>query len=148
MAYWLFKSEPNTWSWDDQVKKGAEGEGWDGVRNYQASNNMKAMKIGDLGFFYHSVNEKQIVGIVKVIEEYHPDPTDAKGRFGMVTVEAVKPVVKPVTLADVKAEPRLEDLALVRQSRLSVVPVSEEQWKIIMEMAETPLWVKRRPMQV
>ncbi|WP_028466747.1 MULTISPECIES: EVE domain-containing protein [Nisaea] len=139
MAYWLFKSEPNTWSWDDQVKKGAEGEGWDGVRNYQASNNMKAMKVGDLGFFYHSVNEKQIVGIVKVIEEYHPDPTDAKGRFGMVTVEAVKPVVKPVTLADVKAEPRLEDLALVRQSRLSVVPVSEEQWKIIMEMAETPL---------
>ena len=139
MAYWLFKSEPNTWSWDDQVKKGAEGEGWDGVRNYQASNNMKAMKIGDLGFFYHSVNEKQIVGIVKVIEEYHPDPTDAKGRFGMVTVEAVKPVVKPVTLADVKADPRLEDLALVRQSRLSVVPVSEEQWKIIMEMAETPL---------
>lgn len=139
MAYWLFKSEPNTWSWDDQVKKGSEGEGWDGVRNYQASNNMKAMKIGDLGFFYHSVNEKQIVGIVKVIEEYHPDPTDAKGRFGMVTVEAVKPVVKPVTLADVKAEPRLEDLALVRQSRLSVVPVSEEQWKIIMEMAETPL---------
>jgi len=139
MAYWLFKSEPNTWSWDDQVKKGAEGEGWDGVRNYQASNNMKAMKVGDLGFFYHSVNEKQIVGIVKVIEEYHPDPTDAKGRFGMVTVEAVKPVVKPVTLADVKAEPRLEDLALVRQSRLSVVPVSEKQWKIIMEMAETPL---------
>lgn len=139
MAYWLFKSEPNTWSWDDQVKKGAEGEGWDGVRNYQASNNMKAMKVGDLGFFYHSVNEKQIVGIVKVIEEYHPDPTDAKGRFGMVTVEAVKPVVKPVTLADVKAEPRLEDLALVRQSRLSVVPVSEDQWKIIMEMAETPL---------
>ncbi|MEP3114449.1 EVE domain-containing protein [Nisaea sp.] len=139
MAYWLFKSEPNTWSWDDQVKKGAEGEGWDGVRNYQASNNMKAMKVGDLGFFYHSVNEKQIVGIVKVIEEYHPDPTDAKGRFGMVTVEAVKPVAKPVTLADVKAEPRLEDLALVRQSRLSVVPVSEGQWEIIMEMAETPL---------
>ena len=139
MAYWLFKSEPNTWSWDDQVKKGEVGEGWDGVRNYQASNNMKAMKVGDLGFFYHSVNEKQIVGIVKVIEEYHPDPTDAKGRFGMVTVEAVKPVIKPVTLADVKAEPRLEDLALVRQSRLSVVPVSEGQWKIIMEMAETPL---------
>ena len=139
MAYWLFKSEPNTWSWDDQVKKGAAGEGWDGVRNYQASNNMKAMKRGDLGFFYHSVNEKQIVGIVRVIEEYHPDPTDAKGRFGMVTVEAVKPVEKPVTLPDIKAEPRLEDLALVRQSRLSVVPVSEEQWRIIMEMAETSL---------
>ena len=139
MAYWLFKSEPNTWSWEDQVKKGAEGEGWDGVRNYQAANNMKAMKRGDLGFFYHSVNEKQIVGIVRVIEEYHPDPTDAKGRFGMVTVEAVKPVKKPVTLPEIKAEPRLEDLALVRQSRLSVVPVNEEQWQIIMEMAETSL---------
>ena len=139
MAYWLFKSEPNTWSWEDQVKKGAEGEGWDGVRNYQAANNMKAMKRGDLGFFYHSVNEKQIVGIVRVIEEYHPDPTDAKGRFGMVTVEAVKPVKKPVTLPDIKAEPRLEDMALVRQSRLSVVPVNEEQWQIIMEMAETSL---------
>ena len=139
MAYWLFKSEPNTWSWEDQVKKGAEGEGWDGVRNYQAANDMKAMKRGDLGFFYHSVNEKQIVGIVRVIEEYHPDPTDAKGRFGMVTVEAVKPVKKPVTLPDIKAEPRLEDLALVRQSRLSVVPVNEAQWQIIMEMAETSL---------
>ncbi|UUX48515.1 EVE domain-containing protein [Nisaea acidiphila] len=139
MAYWLFKSEPNTWSWDDQVKKGAVGEGWDGVRNYQASNNMKAMKVGDLGFFYHSVNEKQIVGIVEVIEEYHPDPTDAKGRFGMVTVKAVKPVEKPVTLADIKAEPRLEDFALVRQSRLSVVPVTNEQWKLILSMAGTKL---------
>ena len=139
MAYWLFKSEPNTWSWDDQVKKGAVGEGWDGVRNYQASNNMKAMKVGDLGFFYHSVNEKQIVGIVEGIEEYHPDPTDAKGRFGMVTVKAVKPVEKPVTLADIKAEPRLEDFALVRQSRLSVVPVSDDQWKLILSMAGTTL---------
>ncbi|WP_420402252.1 EVE domain-containing protein [Nisaea sp.] len=139
MAYWLFKSEPNTWSWDDQVRKGAEGEGWDGVRNYQASNNMKAMKVGDLGFFYHSVNEKQIVGIVEVIEEYHPDPTDAKGRFGMVTVKAVKPVEKPVTLADIKAEPRLEDFALVRQSRLSVVPVTDDQWKLILGMAGTRL---------
>ena len=139
MAYWLFKSEPNTWSWDDQVRKGAVGEGWDGVRNYQASNNMKAMKIGDLGFFYHSVNEKQIVGIVEVIEEYHPDPTDAKGRFGMVTVKAVKPVEKPVTLADIKAEPRLEDFALVRQSRLSVVPVTDDQWKLILGMAGTSL---------
>ncbi|MBO6561486.1 MAG: EVE domain-containing protein [Nisaea sp.] len=139
MAYWLFKSEPNTWSWDDQVKKGAVGEGWDGVRNYQASNNMKAMKIGDLGFFYHSVNEKQIVGIVEVIEEYHPDPTDAKGRFGMVTIKAVKPVEKPVTLADIKADPRLEDFGLVRQSRLSVVPVTAEQWKLILSMAGTKL---------
>ncbi len=137
MAYWLFKSEPGTWSWDDQVRKGDVGEGWDGVRNYQASNNMKAMKVGDRGFFYHSVNEKRIVGIVEVIEEYHPDPTDKSERFGMVTVKAVKAVTKPVTLADIKAEPRLEDFALVRQSRLSVVPVTDAQWALILDMAET-----------
>ena len=139
MAYWLFKSEPNTWSWEDQVKKGDVGEGWDGVRNHQASNNMKAMKVGDLGFFYHSVNEKRIVGIVEVIEEYHPDPTDASARFGMVTVKAVKPVETPVTLADIKAEPALEGFALVRQSRLSVVPVDDAQWAKILEMAGTRL---------
>ena len=137
MAYWLFKSEPNTWSWDDQVAKGDVGEGWDGVRNYQASNNMKAMKVGDRGFFYHSVNEKQIVGIVEVIEEYHPDPTDASARFGMVTVKAIKPVARPVTLAEIKADPRLDGFALVRQSRLSVVPVDAAQWSVILEMAET-----------
>ena len=139
MAYWLFKSEPSTWSWQDQLNKGDEGEGWDGVRNYQASNNMKAMEVGDLGFFYHSVNEKQIVGIVDVIETYHPDPTDASGRFGMVTVRAVKTVTKPVTLAEMKAEPALEDFALIRQSRLSVVPVSEAQWQMILNMADTAL---------
>lgn len=139
MAYWLFKSEPNTWSWDDQMEKGAVGEGWDGVRNYQASNNMKAMKVGDLGFFYHSVKEKRIVGIVKVIEEYHPDPTDASGRFGMVTVMAVCPVTNPVSLADIKAEPALSELALVRQSRLSVVPVNDAEWDIICNMAETQI---------
>ena len=122
MAYWLFKSEPSTWSWQNQLDKGDEGEGWDGVRNYQASNNMKAMEIGDLGFFYHSVNEKQIVGIVEVCETYHPDPTDASGRFGMVSVKAVKSVTTPVTLAMMKAEESLEDFALIRQSRLSVVP--------------------------
>ncbi|WP_420563166.1 EVE domain-containing protein [Thalassobaculum sp.] len=137
MAYWLFKSEPGTWSWDDQVRKGDQGEGWDGVRNYQAANNMKAMKIGDRGFFYHSVNEKQIVGIVEVIEEYHPDPTDKSERFGMVTIKAIQPVEKPVTLADIKAEPELEDFALVRQSRLSVVPVTDAQWRLILKMAET-----------
>ncbi|WPZ35624.1 EVE domain-containing protein [Thalassobaculum sp. OXR-137] len=137
MAYWLFKSEPGTWSWDDQVRKGDEGEGWDGVRNYQAANNMKAMKVGDRGFFYHSVNEKQIVGIVEVIEEYHPDPTDKSERFGMVTIKAIQPVEKPVTLADIKAEPELEDFALVRQSRLSVVPVTDAQWRLILKMAET-----------
>ena len=139
MAYWLFKSEPSTWSWQDQLNKGDVGEGWDGVRNYQASNNMKAMEVGDLGFFYHSVNEKQIVGIVDVIETYHPDPTDASGRFGMVTVRAVKTVTKPVTLAEMKAEPALEDFALIRQSRLSVVPVDEVQWQLILKMAETAL---------
>ncbi|SDF75388.1 EVE domain-containing protein [Thalassobaculum litoreum] len=137
MAYWLFKSEPGTWSWDDQVRKGDVGEGWDGVRNYQAANNMKAMKVGDRGFFYHSVNEKQIVGIVEVIEEYHPDPTDKSGRFGMVTIKAIQPVEKPVTLADIKAAPELEDFALVRQSRLSVVPVTDAQWRLILKMAET-----------
>lgn len=139
MAYWLFKSEPNSWSWDDQVAKGAIGEGWDGVRNYQASNNMKAMKIGDLGFFYHSVLEKRIVGIVKVIAEYHPDPTDAAGRFGMVTLAAICPVSQPVTLAQIKAEPSLSNLALVRQSRLSVVPIGTAEWQIICKMADTSL---------
>jgi len=139
MQYWLFKSEPNAWSWDDQLKKGDEGEGWDGVRNYQASNNMKAMKIGDLGFFYHSVNEKCIVGIVEVCAEYHPDHTDASGRFGMVDVKAVKSVTTPVSLADIKANPKLADLALIKQSRLSVVPVSKEHWDEMMRMAETTL---------
>jgi predicted RNA-binding protein with PUA-like domain len=135
MAYWLVKSEPNAWSWEDQVRAGREH--WDGVRNYQAANNLKAMKKGDLAFFYHSVKEKRIVGIVRIVKEYYPDHTDPSGRFGMVDVEAVKPVNRPVTLAEIKAEPRLSDLALVRQSRLSVVPVTEEQWKLICEMAET-----------
>ena len=139
MNFWLMKSEPSSWSWDDQVARGDEGEGWDGVRNHQASNNMKAMEIGDLAFFYHSVNEKQIVGIVEVIELYHPDPTDASGRFGMVTVKAVKPMAKPVTLAEIKAEGRLAEMALVRQSRLSVTPVSAAQWAILMDMGETTL---------
>lgn len=137
MAYWLFKSEPGTWSWDDQVKEGDKGAGWDGVRNHQASNNMKAMRIGDQGFFYHSVNEKRIVGIVEVRAEYHPDDTDASGRFGMVDVKAVRPFTRPVTLAEIKAEERLSEFGLVRQSRLSVVPVNEEQWKLICQMGET-----------
>ncbi len=133
MQYWLVKSEPNTWSWDDHVKKGVEH--WDGVRNYQASNNMKAMKIGDLAFFYHSVKEKQIVGIVEVVKEYYPDHTDPKGRFGMVDFKAVKPVNTPITLADIKATPSLENMALVKQSRLSVCPVTNEEWDIINKMA-------------
>jgi predicted RNA-binding protein with PUA-like domain len=139
MQYWLLKSEPSSWSWQDQLDRGDAGEGWDGVRNYQASNNMKAMQIGDLAFFYHSVNEKQIVGIVEICALYHPDPTDASGRFGMVTVKAVKSVSKPVTLASIKADERLQDMALVRQARLSVTPVTEPQWHIIMDMAETTI---------
>ena len=135
MAYWLLKSEPSAWSWDDQVRDGTTY--WDGVRNHQAANNMKAMRIGDLAFFYHSVNEKRIVGIVEVVKEYYPDHTDPSGRFGMVDVKAVKPVNRPVTLAEIKAEPRLADLALVRQSRLSVVPVGEEEWRLLLAMAET-----------
>ncbi len=137
MAYWLMKSEPGTWSWDDQVKRGAKGEHWDGVRNYQASNNMKAMKIGDRAFFYHSVNEKQIVGIVEVIKEYYPDHTDPKGRFGMVDVMAVRPFIRPVTLAEIKAEPALSELSLVRQSRLSVTAIEPDQWAMICRMGET-----------
>ena len=139
MRYWLMKSEPGSWSWDDQCARGAAGEGWDGVRNYQASNNMKAMEIGDLAFFYHSVNEKQIVGIVSVCALYHPDPTDASGRFGMVTVKAVTGMNRPVTLADIKAEESLADMALVRQPRLSVIPVTAEQWDIILQMGDTVL---------
>jgi predicted RNA-binding protein with PUA-like domain len=139
MQYWLFKSEPGDWSWDDQLKKGDAGEHWDGVRNYQASNNMKAMKTGDLGFFYHSVHEKRIVGIVEVCREYYPDHTDKSGRFGMVDVKAVKSVNVPVTLAEIKANPKLADNGLVRQSRLSVVPLSAVHWQEILRMAETTL---------
>jgi predicted RNA-binding protein with PUA-like domain len=139
MQYWLMKSEPSSWSWQNQMDRGAAGEGWDGVRNYQASNNMKAMEIGDLVFFYHSVDEKQIVGIAEVLALYHPDPTDASGRFGMVTIRAVKPMAVPVTLAQIKSDDRLAEMALVRQSRLSVTPVSAEQWAIIMEMGKTSL---------
>ena len=135
MAYWLIKSEPGAWSWDDQVRDGVTY--WDGVRNYQAANNMKAMRIGDRVFFYHSVNEKRIVGIVEVVREYYPDHTDASGRFGMVDVKAVMPMTKPVTLADIKGEPKLHDLALVRQSRLSVLPVDDASWALICHMGET-----------
>jgi len=129
MAYWLVKSEPGAWSWDDHVKAGVAE--WDGVRNHQACNNMKAMKIGDKAFFYHSVNEKQIVGTLEVVKLYYPDPTDESGRFGMVDFKALEPLKTPVTLADVKADERLHDLALIRQSRLSVMPIGDKEWKII-----------------
>lgn len=137
MKYWLVKSEPNAWSWDDHVKAG-EAE-WDGVRNHQACGNMKAMKIGDKAFFYHSVKEKRIVGILEVCKEYYPDPTDKSGKFGMVDFKAIKPVEKPVTLADIKATPELQEMALVRQSRLSVVPVGAKEWRTLLKMAETKL---------
>jgi predicted RNA-binding protein with PUA-like domain len=135
MAYWLMKSEPGTWSWDDQVKDGTAE--WDGVRNYQAANNMKAMTVGDLVFFYHSGKDREIVGIVQVARTYYPDHTDASGRFGMVDVTALRPFVRPVTLAQVKAEPRLSQLALVRHTRLSVMPVAEAEWRIICALGET-----------
>ena len=135
MAYWLLKSEPGTWSWDDQVRDGTAE--WDGVRNYQAANNLKAMKIGDRAFFYHSVNEKQVVGIVEVVREYYPDPSDESGRFGMVDFKAVKPMARPVTLAEIKDEPRLEGIALVRQSRLSVMPIEDDHWRLICDLGET-----------
>lgn len=131
MAYWLFKTEPETFSWDMQKKRGAKGEPWSGVRNFAAAKHMKAMKKGDLGFFYHTGDEKQIVGIVEVIAEYKPDPTDETERFGLVDVKAVKDVPKPVTLAQVKADPKLRTMVLVREARLSVQPVTEAEWKHI-----------------
>ena len=129
MATWLFKSEPDAFSWDRLVKE--KRASWDGVRNYQANNNMKAMKKGDRGFFYHSVTGKEIVGIVEVVGEHHPDLSDKTGRFGMVDVKPVKPMPKPVSLEQIKADPRLQDLALIRQSRLSVVPIDAKSWKVI-----------------
>ena len=134
MSYWLFKSEPSTWSWKDHEKKGTEH--WDGVRNYQANNNMKKMKIGDLGFFYHSVNEKKIIGIVEVVKEHYPDHTDKSGRFGMVDLKAVSRVKKPVTLSEIKDNPRLSDMVLVKNSRLSVQPVSDSERAEVCRMAE------------
>ncbi len=135
MAYWLFKSEPFTWSWDDQVAKGDAGEEWDGVRNYQARNFMREMKKGDLGFFYHSQKEKAIVGIVEVIAEAHPDSTTDDDRWDCVDIKAVKPVRTAVTLDMVKKDDRLSEMALLRMSRLSVQPVRPAEWDIICEMA-------------
>ncbi|WP_298724411.1 EVE domain-containing protein [uncultured Ferrovibrio sp.] len=132
MKYWLMKSEPSAWSWEQQVRKKVES--WNGVRNYQAANNMKAMSLGDRAFFYHSVDEKRIVGIVEVVKLYYPDPTDETGRFGMVDVKALMPLKTPVTLAQIKAEPKLQHLPLIRQSRLSVLPVDAASWKLICKM--------------
>ncbi len=133
MAYWLFKSEPSTWGWDDQVKKGAPEE-WDGVRNYAARNFMRQMQIGDLGFFYHSVDEKRIVGIVRVAATAHVDSTADNPTWECVDIEAVKPMPKPVSLAEIKENPALEDMALVKLSRLSVQPVTDKEWEIVCAM--------------
>lgn len=132
MAHWLIKSEPETWSWDDQTRVASEP--WSGVRNAQASNYMKAMAKGDTAFFYHSGKERSIVGVVKVVGTYRADPTDPSGRFGLVDVAAVRPFASPVTLAAIKADPRFADLALLRQSRLSVMPIPDDAWEVICAM--------------
>ena len=129
MKYWLVKSEPNTWSWDDHVKAGTAE--WDGVRNHQAKNNMQAMKKGDRSFFYHSGKEKSIIGIVKVVKTYYPDPTDASGQFGMVDFQVVGPMRVPVSLSELRSQSRLKDLTLLNNTRLSVQPVDAMSWKII-----------------
>jgi len=138
MAYWLVKSEPSVWSWDDQARKGKKGEPWNGVRNYQAFNNLKAMQLGERAFFYHSNEQKAVVGIVEVVKLCYPDPTDKSGRFGMVDFAAVEPLARPVTLAEIKAEPALAEMVLVKNSRLSVQPVSEAEWRRVREMAGMP----------
>ncbi|RWR47318.1 EVE domain-containing protein [Sinirhodobacter ferrireducens] len=131
MAYWLFKSEPNKFSWEMLVAKGAAGEEWDGVRNYLARNNMREMKVGDRGFFYHSNIGKEIVGIAEVCAEAHHDSTTEDPRWDCVDIRAVKPLARPVTLAEVKADPRLTEMSLVTSMRLSVQPVTEEEWRIV-----------------
>ncbi len=138
MAYWLFKSEPSAWSWDQQVAKGAVGEEWDGVRNYQARNFMRDMKVGDLGFFYHSQKEKAVVGIVEVCALAHPDSSTDDPRWECVDIKAVRPVLRPVNLETIKSDGRLNEMALVRSSRLSVQPVTEQEWNIVCELAGIP----------
>ena len=134
MAYWLIKSEPSAWSWDMQVAAGATGTGWTGVRNHTAKLHMMAMKLGDQAFFYHSNDGKEVVGIVEVCREYHPDPTDPTGKFGMVDFRSVTPLPKPVTLAQVKETPSLKDMSLVTSFRLSVQPVRHEEWNLVCKM--------------
>ena len=133
MKYWLLKSEPDAWSWDNQLKEGVSM--WDGVRNYQARNNLKEMKKNDLCFFYHSVKERSIIGIVKVVKEYYPDPTDKTERFVVVDVKATKKLKNPVSLDQIKENNKLKDIALVKQSRLSVMPLKKTEWDIIIKMS-------------
>lgn len=134
MAYWLVKSEPSVWSWDQQVAAGQDGTFWNGVRNHLAKQHLMAMQVGEQAFFYHSNEGKAVVGIVEVIKPYYPDHTDETGRFGMVDVRALRPLPRPVSLDDIKAEPRLADMMLVTHSRLSVQPVTPEQWDLVCRM--------------
>ena len=136
MQYWLFKSEPSVWGWDDQVAKGEAGEEWDGVRNYQARNFMRDMSVGDRGFFYHSQKEKAVVGIVEVCKEAHPDSTTDDPRWECVDIKAIEPLKTAVTLETIKADPRLAEMSLVKNSRLSVQPVRAEEWQIICALGE------------
>lgn len=137
MNYWLFKSEPEVWGWADQVAKGEAGEEWHGVRNYQARNNMRAMALGDLGFFYHSRTGLEIVGIVTVCALSHPDSTTDDPRWDCVDIRAVRPFTTPVSLDQIKADPRLSDMVLVKNSRLSVQPVTPDEWRIVCELGDT-----------
>lgn len=137
MQYWLFKSEAATWSWEQQVARGAEGEEWDGVRNYQARNFMRQMRVGDRGFFYLSQTEKAVVGIVEVCAESHPDSTTTDGPWDCVDIRAIRPFERPVTLAEVKAEPELAQMVLATNTRLSVQPVTETQWRKVCAMGQT-----------
>ena len=134
MAHWLFKSEPSVWSFDQMKDAGAKGTSWNGIRNHSAKLNMMAMKLGEEGFFYHSNEGKAVVGIVKVVKLYYPDPTDETGKFGMVDIAAVRALPRPVTLEAVKAEKRLAKMALVANSRLSVQPVTEAEWALVCKM--------------
>jgi predicted RNA-binding protein with PUA-like domain len=134
MAYWLFKTEPGSWSWEQQVRAGKKGTFWSGVRNHLAKKHLMTMKRGERGFFYHSVDEKRVMGVVEVIKEYYPDHTDETGKFGMVDIKAVSALERPVTLGEIKLDPRLKDMVLVNNSRLSVQPVTDEEWEIICAM--------------
>ena len=135
MARWLFKSEPSTWSWEQQVAAGAKGTFWNGVRNHLAKKHLMAMKKGESGFFYHSSDDRAIVGIVEVIKTYYPDDSDETGKFGMVDVKAIKPLKRPISLVEIKGQKALADMVLVNNSRLSVQPVSEAEWRLILTLA-------------
>src|SRR5947209_19820374 len=136
MAHWLMKTEPSSWSWDQQMAARDKGTFWSGVRNHLAKKHLKEMKVGDQAFFYHSGEEKAVVGVVEISKAYYPDPSDKTGVFGMVDVKAVKSLPKPITLSQIKADPRLRDMVLVKSSRLSVQPVTDAEWRAVLTMAK------------